>query len=80
MTSMYYLNIFGGLTKPPASNIWWRMEKIWWLTPPKHLISRALVQTLRRQVFTLYKYINNIFSQEYLLIITFGHFLLKNYF
>ena len=22
---MYYLNIFGGLTKPPASDIWWRM-------------------------------------------------------
>ena len=42
MTSMYYLNIFGGLTKPAASDFWWQMENIWWLTPPNHLIYRAL--------------------------------------
>ena len=40
---MYYLNIFGGLTKPPASHFWWQMEDIWWLSPPNHLICRALV-------------------------------------
>ena len=40
---MYYLNIFVGLTKPPASDIWWQMENIWWPTPPNHLICRPLV-------------------------------------
>ena len=46
MTSMYYLNNFGDLTKPPASNLWWQMENIWWLTPPNHLICRALIPTV----------------------------------
>ena len=36
MISMYYLNIFGGLTKPSFRPLV-ENGNIWWLTPPNHL-------------------------------------------
>ena len=38
----YSSSEFGGLTKPPFSNIWWLIYIFWWLKPPNHLICRAL--------------------------------------
>ena len=35
--------IYGGLVKPPRANFFKKI--FWWLTPPNHLICRALVKT-----------------------------------